>query len=134
MTKLHVTEKEFEAYVVDVATRGNWVSWHVPMPGRHIGDGRIVPDPRGAGLPDRVFLHEDPPRLVLAELKGSAGHLRAEQRVFLRMAKAVAGEVREAYQDALDHRESEVPIGVYTWRPGDEEMIEAVLIGKVMVA
>ncbi len=120
-------EKDFQRWVIDVAQRFGWKVWHVPMPVRQIGGNQIVPDPRGRGLPDLIMLHDDPPRLVFAELKGTGGKLSTEQTEFLRLARGVA-------EDWMIQSGSKVisPIGVYAWRPGGEDIIEAILRGKVM--
>lgn len=118
-------EAAFQGWVVDVAKQLGWVVWHVPTPMRPIAGGKFVPDKRGRGLPDLIMLHEDPPRLIFAELKGHGGVLSVEQKEFLRLARAIASVACEAYSD-------ELMMGAYSWHPGSEEMIQAILRGKKM--
>lgn len=127
-------EKDFQGWVVDVAQRFGWRVWHVPTPMRPIGQNKFVPDPRGRGLADLIMLHDDPPRLIFAELKGDGGVLSEEQREFLRLARQVAtGTVTfDGYRDGIPDMQR--PVGVYIWRPGNEELIEATLRGKVLSA
>jgi hypothetical protein len=129
-------ESAFQGWVVDTAQRLGWKVWHVPTPMRPIGGNKFVPDQRGRGLPDLVMLHADPPRLILAELKNEEGVLSDEQREFLRLARGVADDARHHALIAGDvvGKLGCAPVGVYTWRPGAEEIIEAILRGKVMVA
>lgn len=119
-------EKEFQGWVLDVAARLGWRAWHVPMPVRPVGGGNFVPETRAKGLPDLILLHDDPPRLIFAEVKGSMGRLSPEQREFLELADYVASSV-----DDLGGRSKRV-LGAYSWRPGQERMIEAILRGKVL--
>lgn len=126
-----MSEATFQAWVVDTAVAFGWRVWHVPTPMRPIGGGRFVPDHRGAGLCDLIGLHVDPPRLLLAELKDIDGRFSDEQLEFLRLARGLAGELRRLLAEAgLDRL---VPIGVYSWRPGAEPLIEDVLRSRVMV-
>jgi hypothetical protein len=120
-------ERDFQAWLLDVAQTLGWRAWHVPMPSRQVGGGRIVPTKEGAGLPDLVLLHDDPPVLILAELKGTGGQLRPEQREFLRLARAVVDAIYPP--GPLAHTRL---IGVYSWRPGMEDAIEAVLSKRML--
>lgn len=65
-----VTEKEFQANVLELATVLRWRTFHVL-------------DSRGsaAGFPDLVMVRG--PRLVMAELKSERGQLSEPQRVWL---------------------------------------------------
>lgn len=110
---------------MDTASALGWRIWHVPTPMRPIAGGKFVPDKRGRGLADLLMLHDNPPRLIFAELKGTEGRLSADQQVFLQLARGVA----KASMDVDGYR----LIGVYSWRPGAEEIIEAILRGKVMI-
>jgi hypothetical protein len=132
-------EREFQGWILDVAARLGWRAWHVPAPMRPVGGGRFVPEPRAAGLPDLILLHDDPPRLIFAEVKGVDGKLSDEQREFLALVRGVVDEVSSlafsAYDDCPSPESSAsraLPIGVFTWRPGNEDLIETILRGKVM--
>lgn len=118
----HVAERDFQAWVLDVARTYGWRAWHVPLPAVYAGKGRgFRPTRAGAGLPDLILLHDHPPRLILAEVKGTDGKLRPEQREFLHLAHGV-GDV------ACDARDPDVAlVGVYSWRPGQEAAIEDAL-------
>lgn len=143
-------EREFIGWILDLAARGGWRVWHVPYPVRPVGNGRFVPEPRAKGLPDLIMLHDDPPRLVFAEVKGPGGKLSEEQVEFLRLARGVADghrRIAEAVNDlaaaaaeavraaGMDAELNTMPalMGVYSWRPGVEALIESILIGKVMI-
>lgn len=120
-----MNEKHFQKWVVDTAKGYGWRCWHTPTPMRPISGGKFVPDSRGRGLPDLLMIHDDPPRLIFAELKGDGRHpLSPDQLVFLRLAKGVA----QACEDVDGYR----LIGVYSWRPGSEDLVEAILRGKVL--
>ena len=118
-----VRERDFQGWIIEVAERYSWKVWHVGMPARQVGGGRLVPEPKGRGLPDLIMLHEDPPRLIFAEVKNETGRLSVEQKEFLRLARDVA-------EWSFNHGEgyvNERNIGVYSWRPGQEPLIEATL-------
>lgn len=114
-------------YVLDVAARGRWRAWHVPMPVQRVAGGGFVPDPRGAGIPDLILMHALPARLVFAELKvGSA--LRPEQAEFLELA----GKVSLASAFACGGcRERTVGAYVWTWPESCDEL-ERVLLTKAL--
>lgn len=131
-------EKDFQRWIVDCAERFNWRVWHAAAPMRPIGGNKFVPDPRGRGLCDLIMLHDDPPRLILAEVKNEAGVLSDDQREFLRLARNVASEVRlhaTVFGDSVvsPPRLIGSPIGVYVWRPGVEDLITEILRGKVLI-
>lgn len=130
-----MNEREFQNWVIECAQRFGWRVWHVPTPMRPIGQGMFVPDRRGAGLPDLFMLHEDPPRLIFAEVKDFTGELTEGQQEFLKLARGVA-EAVYAPGEIVGADTTRVPraIGVYVWRPGLERLIEATLRGKVMMA
>jgi hypothetical protein len=133
-----VKEREFQGWILDVAKRFGWRVWHVPTPMRPIGQNKFAPDPRGRGLPDLIMLHDDPPRLILAEVKLETGVLSEDQREFLKLARGVARSATAiSVVDPPDPglgldlaRHS--PVGVYVWRPGNEALIEATLKSKVL--
>lgn len=161
---LEENEREFQGWIIETAQRFGWRVWHVPTPMRPVGGGKFVPDPRGAGLPDLILFHSDPPRLIFAEVKVNEP-LSDVQREFLRFARAVAavtveGALRavvETYADAASWSGDEYQgptevgsdpaslarralerarrtIGVYVWRPAVRELIEETLRGKVLSA
>lgn len=133
-------EREFQAWIVGVAKRYGWHVYHSPMPMRPAGKGKFVPDSRGAGLPDLILFHEDPPRMIFAEVKVDS-ELSEKQREFLRLARGVHDGLDDhwrAIAAALGLTVSDDvawtnPVGVYVWRPGVEALIESVLRGTVMV-
>lgn len=126
-------EKSFQKWVVDTATAFGWRCWHVPTPMKPVGGNRFVPDSRGRGLSDLILLHADPPRLIFAELKGDDGVLSVEQQEFLRLARRVARQsVEEIDADDGCYDSPERVVGVYVWKPGNEDLIEAILRGKVI--
>jgi len=123
-----VNEADFQGWVTDVATLHKWRWWHVGAPMRAVGGGKFVPDSRAAGLPDLVLLHDDPPRLIFAELKGDSGHpVSDEQREFLRLASVVG-------QAALEDEGGVGPryVAGYVWTPADRDAIERILKSKVL--
>lgn len=61
-----ISEKEFDAKVVDYAERRGWLSYHTWNSRRS-----------AKGFPDRVFVRE---RVVWAELKDESGAMSKEQR------------------------------------------------------
>ena len=134
-----MTENEFQGWIIDVARRFGWRVWHVPAPMRWDPKAKKwVPAKSGSGLCDLLLLHEDPARLILAEVKAQAAKLTADQAEFLRLAR----EVRRAFESALwflpgmdvSYVTRETPLGVYVWRPGLEDAIEETLRSKVMAA
>lgn len=104
-----------------------------------------------AGLCDLLLFHTDPPRLILAELKVDGGKLSFAQQEFLRLASVVAeGSFgpAELYDDRSHRARVSVDgmdvlpqrgyfprtIGVYVWKPGDEDQLETILRSKIMAA
>lgn len=92
-----ISEKQFQAQVVELAGYCGWLVYH-PHDSR-----RSAP-----GFPDLVLAR--PPRLVLVELKTDKGQIRPEQRVWL-----------EALSGCVEAPET------YIWRPADFENIQATL-------
>ncbi|MDR7492251.1 MAG: hypothetical protein QN122_12480 [Armatimonadota bacterium] len=119
-------ERELKQLVVEMASRFGWHVYHVPFPARVGRDGRAVGERRAAGWPDLMLLHEDPPRLVFAELKGHGGQLRESQRLALRRLSRVAEWLYE-------HSVGERAVAVYVWRPDMLDQVEAVLRGRVLL-
>lgn len=121
-------EREFQAWIIKTAQLYSWRVWHTPAPMRPLPGGKFVPDKRGAGLPDLIMIHRDPPRLIFAEVKVDAP-LSEKQVEFFQLAKAVADVPREDWD--VDYPRL---VGVYTWRAGNEAMIEAILSGQVVLS
>lgn len=140
MAVARLTERDLQAWIIEVAERFGWRCWHVPMPVRPIGQGKTVPEPRARGLCDLIMLHDDPPRLILAEVKGTGGKLSVEQQEFLRLARNVADA---SFGPAETTGDSWAPqgaisvfpntIGVYAWQPGHEDTIEQILRSRVLI-
>lgn len=133
------TEKEavFQARIKAMAERFGWQVWHVPAPMRW--DSRKqkwIPAAEGAGLPDLILIHEDPPRLVFLELKRKGGKLTDKQLAFLKAAKGVAEEAWQTVDaTALDggcYSRVERIVGVFAGWPDDETVIEQMLRSKVV--
>lgn len=115
-----------------VATRFGWQWWHVPAPMVAAKGGTWRPYKKAAGLPDLILLHDDPPRMILAELKGDGGELSEEQREFLRLAHLVAEEATTEWQQGVTPAVQRL-VGVYVWRPADRDGIERMLRSKVLL-
>lgn len=132
-------------WCIQRAAANGWVAKHVPAPMRAVGGGRFVPETRARGLCDLVLLHGDPARMILAECKDEDGELSPDQVEFLRLARGVADAFRNHLQairevlaatgvnapEVVDT--ARIPLGVYLWRPGMENLIEATLKSKVLI-
>lgn len=127
-----MNERQFQAWIIEVAERFGWRCWHVGAPMRPIGGNKFVPEPRARGLPDLFLLHDDPPRLIFAEVKGEKGTLSVEQQEFLRLARQVAEWSNELEPGAQGIAVGSKTIGVYVWQPGMEQAIEDALRSKVL--
>lgn len=121
------SEAQFQKWVMDTAKGFGWKVWHAPTPMKPIGRNQFVPDARGRGLPDLFMLHDDPPRFILAELKGEDGVVSVEQGEFLRLARGVADALRAEREDVV--YDGPPPLRVFVWRPVHRELIEATLRG-----
>src|SRR5260221_314378 len=117
-----MNEHDFQTRVTDMATRFGWKFWHVPAPMKW-ARGEFRGASEAAGLPDLILLHDDPPRMIFAELKGDGGKLADKQREFLASAKLVA----EAAYTSREETSFASPIGVYAWTPTDEPVVEQIL-------
>jgi hypothetical protein len=116
-------ERDFLNWVVEVARLHSWSVWHVPAPMKAGREGKWVPAREAAGLPDLILMHDDPPSLIFAELKGETGKLSEAQRDFLQMARHVS-----EYSGSSPNRR----MNTYVWKPGLEEFIETILKTRVL--
>jgi hypothetical protein len=125
-------ERDFQKRITDMADRFGWSWWHIPAPMISAG-GEWRPYKKGAGVPDLILTHANPPRLVFMELKGDGGTLSDNQRGFLQAAKNVADNAAELiYLDGGDEVQRvaavhERPVGVYAFWPKDEPLVEQLL-------
>ena len=131
-------ERDFLNWIIAVAEQFGWHCYHVPAPMTAARGGGFVGSKRAAGLPDLFLLHDDPPRMIIAEVKGPKGKLAARQQEFLRLARDVADNTF-APAEIVSHNidgstTSRFPraIGVYAWTPADEQAIEDILRSRVV--
>lgn len=124
-------EAQFQRWVVDVAKRFGWRCWHVPAPMRHSRTSGWVGAREAAGLADLILIHDDPPRLIFAEVKGSSSSygVTDAQREFLAAVQAVGDLTLDDTDLPVRVRRS---VGAYVWRPGMEDAIETVLRSRVL--
>ena len=90
------SEKGFQGWVTDLADATGWEWWHTWL---------SIHSP--AGWPDLNLCR--PPRLILAEVKGTGGKLSPAQKRTIALLKQVPG------------------IEVYVWWPDDRPRIEELL-------
>jgi hypothetical protein len=100
-----MTEAEFQAQVIELATLYGWLPGHHHDSRRQVRPGVFVGDKLAAGIPDLILVRE---RAIWAELKTAKGKLRPEQVTWL---------------DALAKAGAEI----YLWRPSDLEEIQRIL-------
>jgi len=117
-------ERDLLNWIIATAEATGWQVFHVPAPMTAARGGGFVGSKRAAGLPDLFLLHDDPPRMIIAEVKGPNGKLSARQRQFLQLAREVA--------EYTAHIQLDYPIGVYAWTPADEPIIERILRSKTV--
>jgi len=103
-----------------------WQWWHVPAPMVAGKDG-WRPYRKAAGLPDIFAFYDDPPRMLILELKGKGGKLSDEQRKFLTLAREV-GEEHSRLCEAVEPRR----IGVYVVTPDNLNAIEQIIRSRVL--
>jgi hypothetical protein len=120
-----VKERDFLNWIIACAEATGWKVWHVPAPMVHDRKRGFVGSPRAAGLPDLFLLHDDPPRMIVAEVKGTGGKLSDRQQEFLRLARDVA-------EQTIDAITTEPTVAVYVWMPEHQEIIEDILRSKVL--
>lgn len=138
MEEMKEKESAFQSRVVEMATRYGWKVWHVPAP--MVWDARskaFRPARGGAGLPDLILIHNDPPRLVFMELKREGGKLSERQQEFLQAAKTVAeswpdGGVIQSGEFGVFKESFEKAVGVMAVWPKDEQAVEQMLRTKVV--
>lgn len=119
-------ERDFLNWVIQTAEAFNWVVKHVPAPMVAAGDN-WRPYKKAAGLPDLFLLHADPPRMVIAEVKGTGGKLSDAQREFLTLARDASEEHFKLCESIEPRR-----VGVYVFEPGMEEAITQLLRTRVL--
>lgn len=107
----NASEKALEEFVVDLAKRTGWTRWHVSDARIPVG-GKLVGDPRVAGLPDEILAHPLH-GIIFAELKARLGKLRPKQVEALEVLGAAAS------QAAL----TGCKVRVHLWRPADVNRI-----------
>jgi hypothetical protein len=122
-----VKERDFLQQILRVAALYGWKAWHVPAPMKWTPKG-WVGAPEAAGLCDLILMHDDPPRLVFAEVKGTGGKLSGEQLSFLGLASDVSRHLADL---AFDCEQPQV-IGVYVLTPDHENAVEQMLRSKVL--
>lgn len=107
-----MTEKRFQAQVVDLATKRGWLIYHTY-------DSRRSDE----GFPDLVMVRGT--RLIFAELKRASGSLAADQKRWLDAlmeARLAACSIND------DGDESWTPFPeVYVWRPFDWDDLAEIL-------
>ena len=109
-----VSERSFQAAVIDLARRLGWLVGHHHDSRRQIAPGKYVGDRDAAGVPDLILVRGN--RIVLAELKAEKGKLRPAQRTWIDALRAVES-------DAAGR------VLVKVWTPNSWDEIERLLIG-----
>lgn len=121
-------ERDLLNWIIAAAEATGWRCYHVPAPMTAGRDGKWHGSPRAKGLPDLFLLHDDPPRMIVAEVKGDGGKLSEAQQEFLRLARNVADSLIE---DRLTYPVRQ--IGVYAWTPAEQDIIERILKSKTLL-
>jgi hypothetical protein len=126
-------EKDLLNVVTAMLDRFGWRWWHIPAPMKFVGKERgWIPAPEGAGLPDIIAMHADPPRLIFMELKGDEhgpGTLSEAQIEFLRMAKSIAQAAISKYDEEDVYPQC---VGTFAVWPDDLDRVEQMLRSKVV--
>ncbi|MFL5313069.1 MAG: hypothetical protein ACJ79H_21765 [Myxococcales bacterium] len=117
---------EFQQWVVDAAHAHGWTSWLIPVPAGPPGAFRLY----------LLLIHEDPPRLILADANDE-GKLPPEVFAFLSQVRGVGDAANEAaegmaLEQGIANTETQRLVGVYSWRPGDENEIAVILRSLVV--
>jgi hypothetical protein len=110
--RLAITEDDFLATVIELATLCGWLIFHDY-------DSRRNP----AGFPDLVLVHpHKTPGIIFAELKTNRGKLKTKQGDWLNKLAEVIDKI---YRPPMPREH----IGVYLWRPQHWDKIEQILMG-----
>ena len=109
LTVMPITEKEWQAQVVELAQLQGWVWGHMRPARMKDGSWRTpVSGPLGAGLPDLLLCHPARRVSIWVELKTDVGRVSLEQRIV---------------HEALRHSGQRVEV----WRPKDWPKVVEVL-------
>lgn len=125
-------ERDLLRDVMQTARRFGWRAFHVPMPVRPIPGGKYVPEPNARGIPDLILLHDDPPRLIFAEVKGAGGRVALEQREFLRLVNAVGAIAPDHPPSFIDLSKPHAVVKGYLWTLDDVDAYTEILKSKVL--
>jgi hypothetical protein len=125
-------ERDLLNWIIATAETFGWTVFHVPAPMTAARGGGFVGSKRAAGLPDLFLLCDDPPRMIIAEVKGPKGKLSERQQKFLRLARGVADLTTAEAESWYEIPKPGTLIGVYAWTPADEPIIERILRSKVV--
>lgn len=106
MTRLAITEADWQRTVVDLARALGWAVAHFRAARTEQG-WRTAVQYDAAGWPDLTLVRE---RLIVAELKSSRGRISADQQAWL-------------------DRLSAAGVPAYLWRPEDIDEVEELLRG-----
>lgn len=118
---------DFVEWIAGVAVEHGWRAWLVPLPVHPISPTGQPPSGSNAFRLVLALLHDDPPLLAFADVHDS--DIPGDAREFLVLADKVATDVREYVYEAGS---GQPPLGVFVWRPGDEEQVETILRSKVL--
>lgn len=105
-----ISEKDFQSEVVKNATKLGWRWWHVSDARMAVG-GKLIPDPRVAGLPDLILVHRGR-GFIFAELKKES---RSESKLRPKQIEALEVMGPAAMLTAM----TGCRVRVHVWRPSD---------------
>ena len=125
-----LSEHAFQRWIIETARHFGWSCWHIPAPMRY-ARGAFVGAKEGAGVADLILIHDDPPRLVFAEIKREGGKLSEKQREILQAVRNV-GDYISQQLNMLTAEFQPSAIGVYVWTPDDAQPIEDLLRSRVL--